>query len=160
MPRRFLPVENLKTAKFFIHSSTRCTSYCLPSRYVLNMPTTTVTEIKAQRKHVARTFRSRGPIAAKFEDCQQLFAQVSDALQNTRIHHLVDRCWRRLNIWDDDSGASSRNLDYALKSSSLLRKQVINLLRELRQTLEIIRGMSSHWNFKIPLSLPTNLLTV
>ncbi|KAF4828998.1 Transcription activator GutR [Colletotrichum tropicale] len=100
------------------------------------MPPTSFKDRRAQKQQKYDGLRARGPVAAEFEDCQQSFAQLSDALHLSRLRPLVDKCWRNFNVWDNDSGASSRNLDYILKSSPAVRQQAISLLNDLKWTLE------------------------
>lgn len=100
------------------------------------MPATTSKDRRAQKQQKYDGLRARGPVAAEFEDCQQSFVQLSDALHLSRLRPLVEKCWRNFNVWDNDSGASSRNLDYILKSSPALRQQAISLLNDLKGTLE------------------------
>ncbi|GJC93878.1 transcriptional xre family [Colletotrichum higginsianum] len=111
------------------------------------MPAATDDDSKAQRQRRNRALRERGPIAAEFEDCQQSFVRLSDALHLSRNSYLVEKCWRRFNLWDDDSGASSRTLDYNLKSSPSLVKQTTSLLHDLGWTL-------THAIMAVPLEEP------
>jgi hypothetical protein len=43
---------------------------------------------------------------------------------------------RRLRVWGNDTGASSRSLDHALRKSSRLQTQVADLLRELLENIQ------------------------
>jgi hypothetical protein len=94
-----------------------------------------------KRAQETRGLRAKAPIAALFEDCSQATTQLTDALQANRqgsdeLRSLAQHCNDRLGFWGDDSGASSRVLDYALACSPTLMSQVDRLLAELYSTLE------------------------
>jgi tetratricopeptide (TPR) repeat protein len=96
---------------------------------------------KAERIQQSHVLRAKAPIAARFEDCSQASIQLTDALQANRqgtdeLRALAQRCTDRLGFWGDDSGASSRILDYALACSPTLMRQTDALLVDLSSTLE------------------------
>jgi hypothetical protein len=96
---------------------------------------------KAERIQQSHVLRAKAPIAARFEDCSQASIQLTDALQANRqgadeLRTLAQRCKDRLGFWGDDSGASSRVLDYALACSPTLMRQTDVLLVDLSSTLE------------------------
>jgi len=104
-----------------------------------------VASTKAQRIQESRGLRAKAPIAAQFEDCSQASVRLADALQANRqgsdeLRNLAQYCNDRLGFWGDDSGASSRVLDYALACSPTLMRQTHLLLADLHSTLE--KGMS------------------
>lgn len=92
-----------------------------------------------QRHQESRLLRAKAPIAARFEDCFQAFQQLSDSLQvnesNTELHRISKEHELRFKIWGDDSGASSRALDHALRKCPVVKRQTLSLLKELRSTL-------------------------
>lgn len=94
---------------------------------------------KAQRLKESSGLRAKAPIAARFEDCVQVFQRLSDSLQVNQFKPQLERvskeCVLRFKLWGDSSGASSRALDYALKGSPLVKRQVLSLLGELNSTL-------------------------
>ena len=93
-----------------------------------------------QRHKESRILRAKAPVAAQFEDCFQAFQQLSDSLlvneSNAELHRISKEHGLRFKIWGDDSGASSRALDYALRNSKVLKRQTLRLLEELHSTLE------------------------
>jgi len=96
---------------------------------------------KAERIQQSHVLRAKAPIAARFEDCSQTSVQLTYALQANRqgsdeLLALAQRCTDRLGFWGDDSGASSRVLDYALVCSPTLMRQTDALLVDLSSTLE------------------------
>jgi hypothetical protein len=99
-----------------------------------------VNQKRAERLRETRTLRAKAPIAAQFEDCFQAFQQLSDALQVSRSDpglHTITRNYRlRLELWGEDSSASTRTLDYTLRDSTLLERQTLRLLEDLHLVLE------------------------
>ncbi|KAH8649070.1 hypothetical protein BX600DRAFT_109938 [Xylariales sp. PMI_506] len=95
---------------------------------------------RAERLKKSRGLRAKAPIAAQFEDCLQAFQQLSDALavnhSASQLHKASRRCRTKFRLWGDDTGASSRALDYALRDSSMLESQTLALLRDLHSILE------------------------
>lgn len=96
---------------------------------------------KAERLQRSLGFRARAPLAARFEDCTLASTRLTDAIQANRqcsdeLRKLAQTCKERLGFWGDDSGASSRLLDYALSCSPTLMRQTDQLLVELHSTLE------------------------
>lgn len=93
-----------------------------------------------QRHQASRLLRAKGLVAARFEDCFQAFQQLSDSLQvnesNKELYRISKEHGLRFKLWGDDSGASSRALDYALRSCPVVKRQTLSLLKELRSTLE------------------------
>ncbi|KAH8682294.1 hypothetical protein BX600DRAFT_448189 [Xylariales sp. PMI_506] len=101
---------------------------------------------RAQRLKEKGGLRAKAPIAAQFEDCFQAIQQLSDALQvnrsNSGLHNRSKDCELRLKLWGEDSGASSRILDYLLRNSPVLKRQTRRLLEDLHTTLqEAIAGV-------------------
>ncbi|KAK3357865.1 nb-arc and tpr domain-containing protein [Lasiosphaeria hispida] len=100
---------------------------------------------KVDRQELSRGLRAKAPLAAQFEDCFQAsiqLTQLTDALQASRphsdelqVHHLTQDCKDKLRVWGDDSGASSRALDYALKCSPNVVRQTEDLLTDLHEVL-------------------------
>lgn len=100
--------------------------------------------------------RTRAPVAAQFEDCTQAFVRLSDSLtadsdnfhpalddpttkngtEATPLHERAQHFRRTFSAWGNDSGASSRTLDHALKESPSLMRQTMYLLEDLYSTLE------------------------
>ncbi|KAK0613637.1 hypothetical protein B0T14DRAFT_526624 [Immersiella caudata] len=96
---------------------------------------------KAERVQQSHVLRAKAPIAARFEDCTQTSVQLTYGLQANRqgsdeLLALAQRCTDRLGFWGDDSGASSRVLDYALACSPTLMRQTDALLVDLSSALE------------------------
>ncbi|KAI1845649.1 hypothetical protein JX266_008260 [Neoarthrinium moseri] len=95
---------------------------------------------KAQRLKEARGLRAKAPVAAHFEDCVQAFQRLSDSIQvnqsNSELHQIAEDSAIRLKLWGEGSQASSRSLDYALRNSSILKRQTLRLLKDLHSTLE------------------------
>ena len=93
-----------------------------------------------RRLEASRSLRAKAPIAAHFEDCFQAFQQLFDSLKvnesNSELHNIAKDCGLRFKIWGDDSGASSRALDYALRSSPVVKRQTLRLLKDLSSFLE------------------------
>lgn len=86
--------------------------------------------------------RRSTPIAAGFEDCLQLFEQLVSAMEAdsttwkpAEVVPLKDE-FSRLRAWGNDTGASSRSLDHALRKASKLQRQVSDLLDELRDNTQ------------------------
>lgn len=102
---------------------------------LMNAPTQRI-----QRLKESRGLRAKAPVAAQFEDCFQAFQQLSDSLQvkqsDAQLYSISKDYELRLKIWGDDSGASSRALDYDLRNSPVVRRQTQRLLRDLHSTLE------------------------
>ncbi|EFX01952.1 nb-arc and tpr domain containing protein [Grosmannia clavigera kw1407] len=109
----------------------------------------------ARKLQESRGLRARAPVAAQFEDCFQAFVQLYDSLQANScnfdstpslppengadeipLHERAEYCRRTFSAWGNDSGASSRALDHALKESPSLMQQTLYLLGELSTTLE------------------------
>lgn len=98
--------------------------------------------VRGQRTNMVR--RST-PIAAGFEDCLQLFEQLVSAMEAdsttwkpAEVVPLKDD-FSKLKAWGNETGASSRSLDHALRKASKLQQQVSELLDELRENTQ--RGM-------------------
>lgn len=107
---------------------------------------------KAQRLKESRGLRAKAPIAAQFEDCFQSFQQLSDSLQfkpsNLELYSITKECGRRLKTWGEDSGASSRALDYALKNSIVVKQQTLRLLTDLHSILDDGESTCPTGNYK------------
>lgn len=98
---------------------------------------------KNARDQRRRNARRQTPIAAEFEDCVQLFYQLSSAMEadnatwegsDAAINDLLSR----FKAWGNDTRASSRSLDYTLRKASRLRDQVLELLKPFK--IEIQSG--------------------
>ncbi|KAK1835681.1 transcription activator GutR [Podospora conica] len=92
---------------------------------------------KLLEKHV---WRAKAPLAAEFEDCTQSSIRLTDALQANRPHlnklrDLGQECKDRLAFWGENSGATTRTLDYNLKCSPMLVQQTLTLLDDLNKAL-------------------------
>lgn len=98
-----------------------------------------VERLKAKRLEENLGLRDKAPVAAQFEDCWQEFERLSSSLQanqsNSELNNISKDCKLRLKVWGDDSGASSRSLDYALRSSPVVRRQTQRLLQDLHDAL-------------------------
>ena len=100
--------------------------------------------------------RARAPIAGQYEDCIQAFDKLSSALKACRMRfenaetkkeyakakkqleetfNLTDEGMTKLQVWDNDLGASSQALDHALRGSSRLSTTAIGHLVELHEVL-------------------------
>ncbi|KAK3368627.1 nb-arc and tpr domain-containing protein [Podospora didyma] len=96
---------------------------------------------RAQEVELSRRLRDKAPVAAQFEYCFQASIRLTDALQANKPHwrdlrnHAHD-CKDRLRSWGDDSGASSRTIDYALRNSPKVARQTRHLLSDLILILE------------------------
>lgn len=94
---------------------------------------------RAQRLKENHNLRAKAEVAAQFEDCVQAFQQLSDSLQgdqsNAELRIVSNDYGIQLKIWGDDSGASSRALDHALRSSLVIKKQTLGLLENLHSLL-------------------------
>ena len=98
--------------------------------------------------------RAKAPVAAEFEDCFQLFSQLSDAIKvncpsDKDLSILAEDAMDRLRAWDEESGAAERRLDYVLKSSPMVQGQTKRLLEELHGAVEqgtrcAVAGVSGH----------------
>ena len=97
-------------------------------------------ESKSVRSRETLALRATAPIAAQFEDCLQCLYRLCTAL---RAHHpasnevfvIAEDGMARLQTWGDDSGASSRCLDYSLRRSPQLRRVTLDHLEELHAVL-------------------------
>ncbi|KAK0711893.1 hypothetical protein B0H67DRAFT_555798 [Lasiosphaeris hirsuta] len=103
---------------------------------------------KVDRQELTRGLRAKAPLAAQFEDCFQASIQLTDALQANRPHsdelqvrRLAQDCKDKLRVWGDDSGASSRALDYALKCSPAVVRQTKDLLTDLDKALHQAKNL-------------------
>ncbi|KAK0385014.1 hypothetical protein NLU13_7492 [Sarocladium strictum] len=98
------------------------------------------TAYRAERLKEQRGLRAKAPIAAQFEDCVQAFQQLSDSLQvklsSSSLQEGSKDCYARLMLWAQESGASSRLLDYTLRGCPALKHQSLRLLEELLITLQ------------------------
>jgi hypothetical protein len=78
-------------------------------------------------------------IAAKFEDCTQNFTRfclsLRPHLQEHDVQAIAD-CFGHLITWGNDTGARDKTLDYKLRKSKDMHKSVVDLLTELKTTLE------------------------
>lgn len=95
---------------------------------------------KDQKRLVKRVRRAKAPLAAQFEDCVQASIRLTDALQANRprfnkLRDLGQECKDRLAFWGENSGATTRTLDYNLKCSPALVHQTQALLDDLNQAL-------------------------
>lgn len=95
---------------------------------------------KDQKRLVKRVRRAKAPLAAQFEDCVQASIRLTDALQANRprfnkLRDLGQECKDRLAFWGENSGATTRTLDYNLKCSPALVQQTQALLDDLNQAL-------------------------
>jgi hypothetical protein len=85
--------------------------------------------------------RKNSPIAAEFEECVQLFYQLCSSMEadgvmwsDTQIP--LDDGFSKLRAWGNDTGACSWSLDHALRKSSRLQQQVLDVLKDLRDELQ------------------------
>lgn len=122
---------------------------------------TTVSRPKDQRRLVADVRRAKAPLAAQFEDCVQASIRLTDALQANRprlnkLRHLGQECKDRLAFWGENSGATTRTLDYNLKCSPTLVQQTRALLNDLNQALTQAAPLVQPLSFEAE---PHNLLT-
>lgn len=97
-----------------------------------------------QRQKDSQDLRARALVAAHYEDCFQASSQLYDTLEANRpdsddLFKLAQECKNRLRWWAEDTGASSRLLDYALKDSPALALQTKGLLKDLSEV--ITQGM-------------------
>lgn len=79
------------------------------------------------------------PIAAEFEDCQNCFSRLHDALKEHPSLFDLDLAEENLAkflTWGNDTGAKSQSLDHSLRKSSILQKKTLELLTILHSTLE------------------------
>jgi hypothetical protein len=94
-----------------------------------------------QRTLERQGLRAKAPVAAQFEDCYQAIHQLCAFLEANCpepdvVYAVADDCMWRLKKWGDETGASSRALDYALKRSTRPRRQTLSLLQELQSALD------------------------
>ena len=95
---------------------------------------------KDQKRLVKHVRRAKAPLAAQFEDCVQASIRLTDALQANRprlnkLRDLGQECKDRLAFWGENSGATTRTLDYNLKCSPALVHQTQALLDDLNTAL-------------------------
>lgn len=98
---------------------------------------------KNARDQRRRNARRQTPIAAEFEDCVQLFYQLSSAMEADNAtwegsDAAINDLFSRFKAWGNDTRASSRSLDYTLRKASRLRDQVLELLKPFK--IEIQSG--------------------
>lgn len=95
---------------------------------------------KKARQKESHGLRVKAPIAAVFEDCIQAFARLADSLQvsqcNPEWYRTAHDCTLRFKLWGERSGANSRILDYVLRRSPSIKRQVVRLLEELSDALK------------------------
>lgn len=141
---------------FCAHSTSSHLSSCTPTSYQLDhrlvsgteklsskiyhVLETMATAYRAERLKEQRGLRAKAPVAAQFEDCVQAFQQLSDSLQvklsSSSLQKGSKDCYARLMLWAQESGASSRLLDYTLRGCPALKHQSLRLLEELLITLQ------------------------
>lgn len=85
--------------------------------------------------------REQAPIAAEFKDCIQCFQSLISEMelkqQEWASEYLLLSDYRsRLLAWGSHTGASSRRLDHAVRQSSRLRMQTLDLLESLNSSLQ------------------------
>jgi hypothetical protein len=104
------------------------------------MPPAANSKKKAERQRANRDLRAKAPLAAQFEDCLQACHKLSVALQDesarSKLFEVCKYCEARLNVWGDESGASSRDLDYVLRNSPLVKNQTLRLLGDFQRSLD------------------------
>ncbi len=95
---------------------------------------------KAHRTKETQRLRARAPLAAQFEDCAQAVRQLHAALnanpsisEQAPLRILIERCFRRLIAWGNDTGASSRTLDHSLRRAAGPQSSTLTLLKELHE---------------------------
>jgi len=93
-----------------------------------------------RRRQENHKFRAKAPLAAQFDDCLQDSDRLRGALQDNRAHSkklrdLAILVNDKLKSWGDQSGASSRLLDYSLKCVPTVAQRTSSLLTELRKAL-------------------------
>jgi hypothetical protein len=79
------------------------------------------------------------PIAAEFEDCQNCFSRLREALKEHPSLFDLDLAEENLAkflAWGNETGAMSRSLDHSLRKSSVLQKKTLELLTILHSTLD------------------------
>lgn len=89
----------------------------------------------SRRKQQSQT----APIAAEYEDCQDCFSRLHDALKEHPSLFDLDLAEENLAkflSWGNETGAMSRSLDHSLRKSSTLQKKTLELLSILHSTLE------------------------
>jgi hypothetical protein len=98
---------------------------------------------ETQRLEARAKARSNAPIAAQYEECSQILRQLhaaflakefKDGEMDLRI--LTEQCLTRLISWGENSRASSRLLDHALRRSSRPRNDTLRLLKDLHEILQ------------------------
>lgn len=97
---------------------------------------------KALRDQECNELRSKAPIAARFEDCSQLINRLCSTLSGSpaeteQVFLLAEECETKLKVWGHDTGANSRALDHALRSSSPLRTAILQHLTDLHEILQL-----------------------
>lgn len=85
--------------------------------------------------------RRNAPVAAEFEECIQLFQQIcssmeADSIMWSEAQLPLDDGFAKLRAWGNDTGATSWALDHALRKSSRLHQQLLDLLQDLRDELQ------------------------
>jgi hypothetical protein len=85
--------------------------------------------------------RKNAPIAAEFEECVQLYYQLcssmeADSMMWSDAQIPLDDGFSKFRAWGNDTGACTWSLDHALRKSSRLQQQVLDLLRDLREELQ------------------------
>jgi len=88
-----------------------------------------------------RDIRKQTPIAVEFEDCVQVFFQLCSAVEADTaawkgVNAPLNDLFSKFRAWGNDTRASSRSLDYALRRASQLREQVIELLQAFKGELQ------------------------
>jgi hypothetical protein len=97
---------------------------------------------RRKQRNVAQT----APVAAKFEDCHQYFNRLCVALKeyaSPSDADLAEDSFARFLGWGNDTGATTRSLDHALRKASGHQKKTLELLTNLHSTL--VEGMCLTW---------------
>lgn len=96
---------------------------------------------KAQRSQEKLALLVKAPIAVTLEDCLQSFGRLCAVLRTNKpapdgLAKVADDNFTRLASWGQESGASTNILDHALRFSSELKEQTLELLKDLCLVLE------------------------
>jgi len=97
-------------------------------------------------KSVIKAPPRTGAIAARFEDCLQLFERLRAyvaQLPNSSLPEIVGNTHEDLLAWGRDSGAVAQCIDRTLRKSTKLSQRTLELLGKIHSKIE--QGAFTKW---------------